>query len=144
MISCDSGVIGFYKQSHVEDIDVLPLIEPYKLWTPIPGSSTWFLDFKKEVVRAAGNIFQTNVCEVNVANHIIYGHCISLNAQPKGYFVVIPKENLEMMFQNKEEWDSFLKERNVNSNQLFDVLETYNAFNINYKTLPWYKEIMVK
>lgn len=138
MQSCNSEVDGFYKISHVEDTDVLPLIKPYRLWSPISGYNDWHLDFMREVNGRYGNISQTNVCKINVSNHIIYGQA---DYGPNFCFVIIPSEKIEKGFNNKEDWLSFLRAHGVNGNDLYDVLDVYNIFKRDYKKLPWIEQV---
>ncbi|WP_162902844.1 hypothetical protein [Taibaiella koreensis] len=140
MLSCNSGVDDFYKTSHTEDIDVLPLIKPYRLWTPIANWPAWALDFKKPVsVDTDLHVSQMQVCEINVSNGIIYGHCAhQSSAMNNSYFVIVPDSNVEKIFGSREAWDTYLSARNANSDVLYDVNEVYTRFNEKgYKELPW-------
>ncbi len=144
MLSCNSGIDGFYKTSHTEDIDVLPLIKPYRLWTPIPNKSTWALDFSKKVsVGTDLQISQMQVCQINVNNGIIYGHCAQQSqAMNHAYFVIIPGSHVEKIFESKYTWDAYLRAHNNNSDVLYDVNDVYARFNEKgYQELPWSKEI---
>lgn len=147
MLSCNSDVEQFYKISHTGDLNVLPLIKPYRLFTPIPNKSVWHLDFQKEIkfeIKKSKKYLyesQVNVCHINIKNRIIYGHCMDQAYYPNYYFIIIPDKNIEKAFEFKEDWDNFLHERGVNSSELYDVLEVYTAFKKDYKTLPWYEQI---
>jgi hypothetical protein len=141
LMSCSTDKDNFYKTNHTEDIDVLPLIKPYRLWSPIPGQSVWHLDFKGKVKDKFGLGTQTNVCEINVVNRIIYGHCSERSQYPNFYFVIIPGENVEKAFDSKEAWTEYLREHQVDSEKLYDVLQVYNDFKKDYKSLPWLNQV---
>ncbi len=135
IMSCNSDIDQFYTVSHESDIDILPLIKPYKLWTPIPGHYNWFLDFKKQEKGKKGYYHnQIVVWEVNVVNHIIYGFS-------GDYFVIIPEVGIEKMFKSKMEWSEYLKSKGITDNTMYDVNEIYNEFSLNYKKIPWYNEV---
>ncbi len=140
--SCNIFVDSFYKTSHEWDIDVLPLIKPYRLITPIPGSSHWTLNLTRDMYIEGGYIYQLNVCKVNIENRIIYGHCMPEDCFPNYYFVLIPDEDIEKGFILESEWAEYLKGRKVNSSKLHNVLTVYDQFNhSNCRSLPWYEQI---
>jgi hypothetical protein len=143
MLSCNSKVEKFYRTNHVEDIDVLPLIKPYRLWSPISGEVIWHLDFEGKVEPKPGwTISQMQVCKINVVKLVIFGHCINgYNSINASYFVVLPKENIEKIFSSKEEWAAYLMTRGVDHEKLYDVHEVYNVFKKNYRSLPWYDQV---
>jgi len=60
------------------------------------------------------------------------------------YFAIAPDEDIEKVTKSMEEWDTFLKERNINSANLFDVLSVYKLFVKDYQKLPWYNQIKKK
>lgn len=144
-MSCTLEIDRFYKVSHIEDRDVLPLIKPYFLWTPIPSQTLWHLDLKRPLGIYPGNNWaQCNACRINVVNRIIYGHCMPSPSNAEYYFAIAPDEDIEKVTKSMEEWDTFLKERNINSANLFDVLSVYKLFVKDYQKLPWYNQIKKK
>jgi len=140
-ISCNVEIDSFYKTNRVEDINVLPLIKPYRLFTPIHDNTIWSLKFKNKVKQKYGFEDQTNVCRINVVNRIIYGHCMEFQSYPNYYFVIIPDENIEKAFEFKNEWSLYLHEHGVNSDELYHVLNVYWDFKKDYRSLPWYDQI---
>lgn len=143
MTSCSRGVDIFYKTSHVGDIDVLPLIKPYKLWSPIPGNQVWHLDFSQKVaIKPGWEISQMQVCWINVTNRIVYGHCSDkLESANAAYFVVVPDKKIERIFLSKDDWLKYLAENGVHNENQLDVLEVYRGFKKDYRNLPWLSQV---
>lgn len=143
LVSCTQQPDRFYKTSHIEDIDVLPLIKPYKLWSPVPGVQVWHLDFSRKVaVKAGWEISQMQVCRINVANHIIYGHCAdNMKSANAAYFVIVPDKKIEQIFLSKDDWEKYLSDNGLHSENQLDVLEVYNAFKNDYRSLPWLGQV---
>ncbi len=143
MLSCNSNVEKFYRMNHVEDIDVLPLIQPYRLWSPISGKVVWHLDFKGKVELKPGwTISQMQVCKINVVKLVIFGHCVNgYNSINASYFVILPEVNIERIFSSQEEWAAYLKAKDIDHEKLYDVLEVYNNFKRDYRSLPWYDQV---
>ena len=141
-LSCNDRTDSFYSTSHTEDIDILPLIKPYRLWSPIPDEHIWHLEFKGRVKNGNGYYTQTNVCNINVLNNHIFGHCDSRDCYPNFYFVIVPDSNIEVSFENRPDWVAYLSSRHIDS-VTFDVLSTYNSFKRNRNNLPWLEEISV-
>lgn len=141
MFSCNSDIERFYKTNHIEDIDVLPLIKPYRLWTPIPGKEVWHLEFRDSVKDKYGYISQTNVCQINVINRIIFGHCSDVSYSPNFYFIIIPDKGFEKAFDSEQEWTAYLKTKGIDDEKLYGVLEVYNDFKKDHRSLPWYDQV---
>lgn len=139
VLACNSDFDTFYARNKKEDLYILPLVKPYFLYSPIPGKSLWHLDFQTEVKDQFGAVDWTNVCEINVVDSVIFGHCVYREGSPNDYFAIVIREKIEIIFPSKEGWESFLKSKNISNFKTFDVLSTYSEFKNDYKSLPWMK-----
>jgi len=138
MTSCNNDVENFYRTSRDSDLWVLPLIKPYRLINAEPNQTLWYLDLKRPLGINPGSKWkQVTVDKINVVNKVIYGS----GYDPAYYFVIVPDEDIEKVFKAQDEWNAYLKELGINGEDLRDVLTVYDAFNEDYRKLPWYDQV---
>lgn len=139
-LSCDNYYVdNFYKKSTEVDRLRLPLIKPYQLYSNNTGKEFWQLDFINKNHEIY--LMHLNVCKINIINRTIYGHCMDYQCYPNLYFTITLDDSVENIFDNRNDWIDFLNERNIESENLFDVWEVYKIFKSDYSKLPWYKQI---
>ena len=152
LLSCNGGD-SFYSYYAQEDLYRIPLIEPYQLINLYgieeDQAKSWQIEFHfggDKDVPGYNNEGLTNggqasvlATEINVSKGIIYGYDPGDNDYPPVWFVIIPKEKIEKVFKNKkQDWESFLEEKGIESIHLYSVWELFKQFKKTY-TLPWYE-----
>ena len=155
-MSCSNPNKEWYEENSCEDLNLIPLIKPYRLFTVGSGNDRlgWFITFMNNgKVDECGNNLnsQMNVKRVSVKGDIIYGYCEDYSE----YFVIKPKEKIEKMFDNKSDWVLYLKTINQDTCTLYDPDGLYTLYNEgstarhgsahgHYRALPWYNDIKSK
>ena len=134
---------SFYDYYAREDLYRIPLIEPYELINlynanpDLKATHGWELDFIDE--KAKGHDSHVNVSNINVINGIIYGHGQDgMTDYPNFWFVVIPSEKVSKTFKEEGSWLEYLKTKQINGNDLYEVWPLFNKFKEKL-TLPWRK-----
>jgi len=140
VISCDD----FYKGSTDGDLVRIPLLEPYEL-IKIKGfeeidlpTKSWFLNF-----HYAGDTTiykgsrQVAVDEINVEKGVIYSHSFPFSRDKDSYVAIVPAEKSENVFNNKEQWENYLKSKGIAKPKLYSVEVIWPKFKSEGIT-PWY------
>jgi hypothetical protein len=133
---------GFYESYADGDLWRLPLVEPYELINLINADTNkqttiydWGLRLKY-TKRKSGRLAHLNVNRINVKGNFIYGYG---NAAPNNPFVIDTKNQKEFVFENKKDWESFLKERSIDTSTLRNVWTVFYSFK-DEGILPWGSE----
>jgi hypothetical protein len=139
LLSCNFGG-GFYKSYAVDDLWRLPLVEPYELLNlrnadKLESTENWNLRLKYTKDKFGRT--HLNVCRINVESKFIFGYG---TAVPNNPFVIDVKNQKEFVFENKKDWESFLKERAIDTSHLKDVWSLFYNFK-DKGILPWGKDI---
>ena len=140
-ISCGFKNTGFYSTDKYEDLYVIPLMKPYRLYSTGPLKVVpWMLFFRNHLkpgeLYGAGADDQMPVSLINIKRGIIYGYD-TVDDKSGRYFVIIPNKSFEKIFTNKEEWDVFLQHSNITNDTFYDPNIIYDKFKENNKSLPW-------
>jgi hypothetical protein len=142
----------FYTYYAEEDLYRVPLIAPHQM-TSLYGIEEdeslfkfWEIHFAYggdkntsgfNAINNPGYQPRVGATEVNVSNGIIYGHNEDMADYPAVWFVIIPREKIEMVFKDREnDWRQYLKKKGVDSIQLYPVWPLFREFKKSY-TLPW-------
>lgn len=139
IVSCESEFYDYYQES---DLWRLPLIAPYELKN-IAGAAeyqsnndNWHLSFKYP--DQVDNSHGVNVTMVNVNRGVIYGYG---TANPCDHFIIIPKENKEMIFKKVDDWSNMLKNMGIDSDSTYNAFDLFFDFKDN-NVLRWRNEII--
>jgi hypothetical protein len=136
---------NFYGYISREDLIRIPLIQPYELLTlsnldthPIDTTDertvSWELRFKHP------GMDWINTTDFNVVNGIIYGNGKRSRAAPNDYFVIIPAEKIEKIFETETEWNDYLKNKGIDSRILLRPWPLFEKFEKDL-VLPWYDPV---
>jgi hypothetical protein len=115
-----------------------PLIKPYELTKTHSGN-----DWKIKLYTYTIDLTINNVREVNVIKDVIIiysGETYFRDLKkPQAWFIIIPAKQIEIGFDTKELFLSYLSKLDVKNEKFYDADEVYKKFHKNNK-LDWEKD----
>lgn len=135
----------FYDDYVREDLYRLPLIKPYEL------INLYGIKSEDEIAHAwqlqllynkfQGYLDHLMVTDFQVSNGIIFGHGKGEeHTSPNNYFVIIPSQKFEKIFEKKADWTSFLKQNKLQPENLYKVWPVFDKYK-DSALLPWQNQI---
>jgi len=119
---------GFYDYSRSGDLYRIPLIEPYEITSADKGF-TWIMEFKGN--SPPSKLGTGNIDSIGLTRSycILYNRRADLpNGMSKAWFVIDANKNEEKVFTSDDEYQIFLKSRNLNSLKLYDIKAVFIDF----------------
>lgn len=126
----------FYNYGRDGDISIIPLRQPYKLYSA--DEYVWFMDFKFDTSINKNKI--DGVDSIGLSDDFIIAYCSNTYIVNDGmmpmWFIADIKSKKEIILLNKREYDSFLLEKDIRGIVLYSPRDIFSSFN---KTglLPW-------
>jgi hypothetical protein len=82
-----------------------------------------------------------NVTDFQISNGVIFGHGKRGEIYyPNDWFVIIPAQKVEKVFEKKADWIAFLKQKNIQPEGLYRVWPVFQKYKDN-AFLPWQDQI---
>jgi hypothetical protein len=134
----------FYDDYAREDLYRLPLLKPYELL------NLYGIEAHDEIAQAWSLEFQYNkshndhliVTDIQISNGVIFGHGKRSEIySPNDWFVIIPAQQIEKVFEKKADWIGFLKQKNIQPERLYRVWPVFQKYK-DSASLPWQDQIV--
>ena len=128
---------GFYESTGGWDFVRIPLIEPYQA---IGVNGSWGIELFIDdiVLDYTGEITALNITDNGIIlAEALDGRFYARTLEGPIWYVVIPDQNIEIQFEDKEEFETYLSSLGITSYELHDVVELHREF-VDRGRLDWF------
>ena len=126
----------FYESTGGWDFVRIPLIEPYQA-KGVNGS--WEIKLKESSIsfNRIGPLTRIFVIDQVILAEAQDGHIHARNIEGPVWYVIVPDQKIEIQFEDKEEFETYLSSLGITSYELHDVVEVHREF-VDRGRLDWF------